>query len=244
MSINLRDFDVELFIRGKPLELLSEGLDILEKVSGDLAKHRSIACLIADPGTGVENFFNRYKEKNLESVFIMDCFKCSNMFADLMLEIGLGHKLVNWYDTPIPNIVEALIYYLNAMNNRTLLIFNHCDSLNLAKFAELLDDCALFKNRAGIIFRITKGYGQRILKSSKPELRQHLATVGRLEIDYPSEKELLSACHKNGIISAAVANGIVKDTFDFDVICSRVESLRADVKSFIQANGKRGASSK
>ncbi len=238
--INPKDFDLNTFILGKPLNLKTKDLEISEKELEISSRVKKCFCLIAPPGTGLESFLRPYKDANPEQVFICNCqgMTVETIFGDLMMQIGFGHKLVNWYETPVSNIVEALIYFLHETNNRTILIFNHCDNMKLPQFRDLLSAFTRFKGQAGIMFRITPSMGTKIINSSDPALRHHIAQLGKLEIGYPTPEQLLLSCHENGIISRSVAEGIVKDTLDFDVVCSRVETLRSEVRDYIQKNVK------
>lgn len=236
--VNLSDFDLELFLIGKKLVIESTSFEVLERVCEQFSKKRTPAFVIAEAGTGIENFLERRKDKHPESVFVVDCFRCTNLFAELAIQIGLGHKNINWFDTPISNIVEGLVYFLGKTNNRTLIVFNHCDTLKLPPFAELLFQCSAFSGLASVMYRITPAYGEKIEKCTDPKLRHFAAIHGKLGIDFPTEANLSTACHKNGIISAAVVAKLIKDTLDFDVVASRVDTLRNDVKAFIQQNGQ------
>lgn len=234
--INPKDFDLNVFLLGKPLILKTRDLEILEKELEVASRVRKTFCTIAPPGTGVESFLGPYKDANLERVFVSNCNSTTieTIFGDLMIQMEFGHKLVNWYDTPVANIVKALIYYLHETNNRTVLIFNHCDNIKLPQFRDLLLELSKIKGQAGIMFRITPLMKQKITNSSDPALRHHVAQCGKLEIGYPTPEQLILSCHENGIISKSVAEGIVKGTLDFDVVCSRVDTLRSEVKDHIQ----------
>lgn len=238
--INLKDFDLERFLIGRPLELNSGEIDILRNACDHLARFRQRICLITPPGTGVENFWVRYKNENPEQIFVLSCSNGSveKVFGHLMIELGFGHKQVNWFDTPVENIVQALIYYLDKINNRTLLVFDNCDSLTIPKLCELLGKLLRMKNQTGILFRITPSFADRIKKSSNSEIRHYITQFDVLEIKYSEPAELLKAVQENGIVSKGVAEGIIKDTLDFDLICRRVETLRLEVKAFLENSTK------
>ena len=232
-NVNLADFDLDLFLIGKKLVIDSDGLQLFALACERLSKQRTSAFLTAPPGTGVENFLERYRAANPECVFLVDCFRSQGIFGELMLQIGFGHRQINWFDTPVENIVEGLTYFLHKVNNRTVFVFDHCDHLKLPRLAELLSMCAMFNGHAASIFRVTPSYAEKIEKCSDATLRHHVAPLGKLNIDYPTETDLIKACHKNGIISAAVVSTLVQNTLDFDTVASRVQMLRSQVKSYL-----------
>jgi len=240
-AINLKDFDLENFLLGKRINLVSDEMNILNNACEHLVRYRQRICLKAPPGSGVENFFVRYKEKNPEQVFIVSCRSGSvnESFAHLMLELGFGHKTVNWFDTPVDNIVRALIYYLYKINARPLLIFDNCDSFKLPQLSNLLSELLRMKNETGLMFRITPNFADKIARSSDTQLRHCITQFDILEIQYSQPDELKKAVQENGIISNAVAEGIIKDTLDYDVICDRVDRLRSQVKAYLSEKGRK-----
>src|SRR6218665_1966307 len=111
MNINPHDFDINKFIHNESLIPNSEDIDILENLLNKISRvpPPKPICLVADPSTGVDTFLDKYKNNNTNSVFIVSCRsqKIQNIFGDLMTEIGFGHRMVNWYDTPLSNIIDA-----------------------------------------------------------------------------------------------------------------------------------------